>query len=166
MLAYNETNPAFKKFVAAITHPIKMRLFLFAKLPSAWFMGVRVKKMTADAAEVSVNMGWRSQNPFQSIYFAAQAAAAEMSTGLLAMAGIQGRGSISMLVSNIEGEFLKKATTKTVFTCNSGAKIYEAIQKAIDTGEGQTIRVETIGIQKTGEVVSKFYITWSFKAKK
>ena len=135
-------------------------------------MGVRVRSLTTDRSDVTVPYGWRSQNPFRSIYFAAQAAAAEMSTGVLAMLALQGKGEISMLVANLEAEFTKKANKKTTFTCTEGHLFFEAVERTLLTGEGQTVTVTSIGTQPNDQaggepiIVSKFRITWTFKAKK
>lgn len=144
---------------------LKMNLWLFYKLPAAWFMGVRVKKITAERGEVTLPYGWRSQNPFNSIYFAAQAAAAEFSTGALATLALEGRGKISMLVSRVEMDFTKKANSKVTFTCTQGAEVFEVVERAIQTKEPQTITMVSHGVQATGELVSTTRITWSFKAK-
>ena len=165
-LPYDSSNPHIKKFISSLLSPIKQRLFLFSKLPSAWFMGVKVKSIDEKACEVTLPFSWWSQNPFKSIYFAAQAAAAELSTGVIALMAIQGRGNVSMLVANMEAEFVKKATLFTTFRCESSQQIFEAVQKAIETGEGQTVVAESVGIQADGQIVSKFKFTWTFKAKK
>ena len=82
---------------------------MFLRLPAAWFMGLHVKRCDLVKCEVALPFRWRSQNPFKSTYFAAQCAAGEMSTGLLAMAHIEEAGKVSMLVPHIEAEFFKKA---------------------------------------------------------
>jgi hypothetical protein len=153
------------KTLGLFNNSLKMTTWLFWKLPAAWFMGVRLLKAQTDLAQATLPLGWRSQNPFQSIYFAAQCSAAELSTGVLATLAIQGRGKVSMLVSHIEADFMKKATSRTVFTCTQGEAIFKAVDKAIETGEAQVLVVESVGVQATGEIVSKMYITWSFKAK-
>ncbi len=139
---------------------------MFLKLPAAWFMGVRVKSCTTEVCEVKLPYGWRSQNPFRSTYFAAQCAAAEMSTGLMALAHIQGETPVSMLVTHIEAEFHKKADSTLVFTCKDGALLKEVIQKAIETREGQTFRATSVGTLPDGQIASKVYVLWSFKVKK
>lgn len=151
--------------LATINNPIKMGFFLFYKLPAAWFMGVRLKKADAERCEVTLPYHWRSQNPFKSIYFAAQAAAAELSTGALGIVAIEGRGKISMLVSHIEMDFTKKANSKTTFTCEQGAEVFEVVERAIQTKEPQTITMVSHGVQATGELVSITKVTWTFKAK-
>jgi len=140
---------------------------MFSKLPSAWLCGVRVRAIDESHATVSVPYKWLSQNPFRSIYFACQAMAAEMSTGLLAMGHLHRRNpQVSMLVTKIEGSFVKKATGRIYFTCNDGNAILQTIEKAIETGEGQSITATSNGVNKNGEAVSVFKIVWSFKAKK
>ncbi len=146
-------------------NPLKLWFWLLYKLPAAWFMGVRVKLVTPERSEISLPYGWRSQNPYNSIYFAAQAAAAEFSTGCLATLAIAGRGQISMLVSNINVDFTKKATSKTIFTCEDGSRVFETVEKTIATKAPQTLQMTSVGVQETGEVVSIMTITWTFKAK-
>lgn len=140
---------------------------MLMKLPSAWFCGVRVREIDAQHAVVSVPYKWLSQNPFNSIYFACQAMAAEMSTGLLAMGHIyQRKPAVSMLVTKIEASFTKKASERIYFTCTDGNAILQAIETAIATGEGQAVTATSIGRNKVGEVVSEFKVEWSFKARK
>ena len=79
-LPFDDSNPHIKKYLKQLSNPILQRLFLFAKLPSAFFMGIKVRSVTPSEAKVTVPYSWRSQNPFKSTYFAAQAAAAEMIT--------------------------------------------------------------------------------------
>lgn len=92
--------------------------------------------------------------------------AAEMSTGVLALAHIYKRQpAVSMLVSKVEGSFLKKATGITVFTCEDGLTIKQTIEDAIITGEGKIITAKSYGRNKEDEIVAEFAITWSFKVK-
>lgn len=166
---FDDSNPHIKKYIKQLSNPILQRLFLFARLPSASFMGIKVQSVSPSQAKVTVPYGWRSQNPFKSTYFAAQAAAAEMSTGVLAMLALQGRGKISMLVTKMEATYGKKAVSTATFTCQEGQKVIDAVQKAIETGEGQEVTMLTIGTQtdKSGQEVevSRFLFTWSFKVK-
>ena len=153
-------------FIKLVKHPIKFRLFLFSKLPAAFFSGVRVKEMDENKCMVSVPFKWLTQNPFRSTYFASLSMAAEMSTGALALAQIYKRNPpVSMLVVKVESEYFKKATGKTFFTCNDGQLFCNAVEESIATGEGRTIRAKSIGVNDKSEVVAEFFITWSFKAK-
>ena len=65
--------------------PLKLNFFLFFKLPSAFWSGVRVKSISKEQCIVTVKHRWFNQNPFKSLYFAVQAMAAELTTGALVM---------------------------------------------------------------------------------
>lgn len=150
-------------FLRRINTPFWLRLFLFWKLPAAWFMGIRVEACDGQQAVVRLPFHWRSQNPFRSTYFAAQCAAAELSTGLLAMAALQGRAPVSMLITNIEGEFIKKAASTLRFICTDGQAVEAAVQLAVETGQAQTLRMSSTGYLPDGTVAARATVTWSFK---
>ena len=144
----------------------KFNQFLFFKLPSAFWCGVRVKEIDNKQCLVSVKHRWINQNPFNSMYFAVQAMAAELSTGALVIAQIKNSGKkISMLVANNKSNFSKKATGKINFVCKDGALISEAIKKTIATGEGQTFWMKSIGTNEQGIQVSEMDFEWSVKLK-
>ncbi len=144
----------------------KLNKFLFFKLPSAFICGVRVKHIDDTKCVVTVKHRWINQNPFNSIYFAVQAMAAELSTGALVMNYIQISGkNISMLVANNKGNFTKKATGKITFVCNDGHVAEQAIQEAISTKEGQTFWMKSIGTNEKGEQVSEMDFEWSVRIK-
>ena len=96
--------------------PSKLNTFVFFKLPSAFWSGVRVKSITEEKCETTVKHRWFNQNPFNSMYFAVQAMAAEFTTGALVMLQVKKSGkSISMLVANNKSSFTKKATGRITF---------------------------------------------------
>lgn len=147
-------------------HPVKFRMFLFSKLPSAFFAGVRVRDIDEKKCVVTVPYKWFSQNPFRSTYFACLSMAAEMTTGSLAMMYVYKRKpAVSMLVVKLESEYFKKATGKTTFTCEDGEMIEKAIEESIATKETRIVRARSIGKNINDEVVAEFFITWSFKVK-
>ena len=145
-------------------NPFYFRMAMLAKLPSVIFWGIGVKTLNHEKCEVTLPFTWKTQNPFKSIYFAALAGAAELSTGLLCQLAIAGKGKFSMLVVDFRAEFHKKASTKTTFSCENGEELFALINqmKAEDTSQFTTI---SLGKNTTGEVVAKFYVTWSFKKK-
>jgi len=146
--------------------PGKFNSFLFFKLPSAWICGVRVRKIDNQRCETSVKHRWINKNPFNSMYFAVQAMAAELSTGAMVMGHIKESGrKISMLVAQNKAVFSKKATGKISFVCNNGQLVFEAISKTIETGEGQTFWMKSIGVSEDGAEVSVFDFEWTVKLK-
>ncbi|HEA19462.1 hypothetical protein LCGC14_0992030 [marine sediment metagenome] len=144
----------------------KFNTFTFFKLPAAWWTGVRVKSITEQQCVVTVKHGWRNQNPFNSMFWAVQGMAAELSTGAMVINQIKESGKkISMLVQNNNANFSKKATGKIRFTCEDGHLIKEAIDKTIATGEGQTFWMQSVGVNEDGVVVSTFNFEWTVRIK-
>ena len=144
----------------------KLNSFLMFKLPSAYLCGVRTRYIDDAKCIVTVKHKWINQNPFNSMFWAVQGMAAELSTGALVMAKIQQSGKrISMLVANNNATFTKKATGKITFTCIEGKVIDNAIKKTIETGEGQTFWMQAVGKNEEGVAVSTFNFEWTVKVK-
>lgn len=151
----------------AFLTPSKFNTFTFAKLPSAWLTGVRVKKISQESCTVSVKHRWINQNPFKSMFWAVQGMAAELATGALVIAHVAESGKkISMLVANNNASFTKKATGRINFVCNDGAAVKETIDQAVATGKGQTCWMKAIGTNEDGVQVSEFNFEWTVLVKK
>ncbi len=128
--------------------------------------GVRLKSIDAQRATTAVTFRWINQNPFNSMFWAVQGMAAELSTGALVMSYIKKRGEpVSMLVANNKATFSKKAIGKIIFTCTDGEAIRKAIDAAILSGEGKTCWMRAEGKDRAGDVVSVFHFEWTVKAK-
>jgi hypothetical protein len=146
--------------------PSKLNTFLMFKLPAAYFTGVRTKSLDDTTCVVTVKHRWINQNPFNSMFWAVQGMAAELTTGALVMKKIKESGKkISMLVANNNATFTKKATGRITFTCKEGHKIDDAITRAIETGEGQTVWLSANGVNTDGVEVSSFNFEWTLKVK-
>ena len=158
---------AASDFIRIVRHPVKFRLFLLRKLPAAFFSGVRIREMDEHHCVVTIPFKWLTQNPFRSTYFASLSMAAEMSTGALGLAHIyQRQPAVSMLVVKVEANYFKKAVGVTKFTCNDGMALKATIEKAIASGEAQSFTARSSGVNKEGETVAEFLVTWSFKSRK
>ena len=152
--------------VLAILTPSKFNFFLIYNLPSAYLCGVRVKHIDAECCRVHVRHKWINKNPFKSMFWAVQGMAAELSTGALIIMKIkQLNRNISMLVIKNEAQFTKKAKGQIIFSCSQGKEIDMLLQKAIETGIGQTITLTAEGRDASGDVVSVFHFLWSVKLK-
>lgn len=146
--------------------PSKINTFMLFKLPLAYFGGVRVVSIDKKTAIVKITHRWINQNPFKSMFWAAQGMAAELSTGVLVMKGIENSGKkVSMLVINQKGNFTKKATGKINFECHQGEQVANAIKESAETGEGRIIVMKSEGINQDGISVSNFEFEWSLKVK-
>ena len=146
--------------------PSKLNKFLMFKLPAAWLTGVRVRCTKDNKCVVIVKHRWINQNPFKSMFWAVQGMAAELTTGVLVMMAIKkSEKKISMLVLNNNSSFTKKATGKITFICNEGHLANEAVDEVINTGEGKTFWMQSIGVDESGDAVSTFNFEWTVKVK-
>ena len=164
MSPINYPFPPDEAYIKKSKNSFLFSAFLGYKLPLGFIAGLRLDDFSAEKCSVSLPYRWRTQNPFRSIYFAAQAMAAEMSTAALAMLAIESSNeNIAMLVTDLQASFTHKANDRTTFTCTQGIEIFDVIQQAIETGEGTECTMHTIGTMPDGTEVSRFSITWSFK---
>ena len=145
-------------------NPIIFWWAMLFKLPTAVFWRLKMVHLDGEKCLVSIPYFWRSQNPFKSIYFAALAGAAELSTGALCQLALVGKGAFSMLVVDFRAEFSKKANTKTTFSCEQGAEVFNLVE-SLNPGESKQITMLSYGKNTSGEEVARFFITWSFKRK-
>lgn len=144
----------------------KLNTFAMIKLPSAWICGVRVKEITNTYCVTTVRHRWMNQNPFNSMFWAVQGMAAELSTGAIVIGKIkQSDHKISMLVAQNKAVFTKKAKGRIFFECHQGDLVDHAIANAIATGEGQTFWMQSTGKDVHGDVVSVFDFEWTIKLK-
>ncbi len=155
-------------FKTNILHPFRFKLFTINQLPLAFVAGLKVVQLTDESSTVSITYNYWTKNPFRSMYFAAQAMAAELSTGVLVMDQVQAAKpkKISMLVYNMEADFTKKATGKILFTCNQGDELNTIMEKVTNSTEGQIITLTSTGRDEENEIVSTFRFTWTLKEKK
>ena len=144
----------------------KLNLYIFLQIPIAWIAGVRLHSLNEELCTTKVRFGWLNQNPFRSMFWAVQGMAAEFSTGFLCAEKIRKSGKkISMLVIKNEATFTKKAVGRITFSCSQGLELDEILEKAIATGEGQTLTMHSEGKDEKGDTVASFSFTWSFKLK-
>jgi hypothetical protein len=143
---------------------LPVALWMWKTLPLAAFAGLRVARLDTEACSVSLPGGWRTQNPFRSTYFAAQAMAAEMSTGAPALVLLaDAPASVAMLVVSLSVTYTKKLVGEGVFTFEDVAGMRSAIDRAAASGLPETFAARSRGRDRSGDAVAEFEITWSFK---
>lgn len=156
--------PAGEAMRRRVLRGLPLTLWMWRMLPLAAFAGLRITRLDEHACCVRLPGGWRSRNPFGSTYFAAQAMAAEMSTGApgLALREDSPR-SVSMLPVGLRASYLKRLSGPGTFTCAEVAAIAGAIARAAASDEPQPLVVRSTGRNAAGEVVAEFELDWSFK---
>ncbi len=146
-----------------LLRPWNFRLYLWARLPLAACAGLSLRRLDDTACTVAVPDGWRTRNPFRSMYFAAQSMAAEMSTGAPAMMLAEGASaSVSMLVREVRGVFTRRIQGEAEFTFEDLAGMRAAVERAVASGESESFVAHSVGSTRDG-AASEFEITWSFK---
>ena len=140
--------------------------FLFLKLPSAFFCGVRLRSLNAERAVVTVTLNFLNKNPFKSMFWAVQGMAAELATGAIILSEVRNSTiPISMLVTRNEAQFLKKAKGEITFTCTDVALVKNQFDTYLQSETGTRFWMQSVGVDEQGDVVSRFRFEWSIKAK-
>jgi hypothetical protein len=157
-------NERADKIRRQVLSPFGFKAFLVRQLPLAAFAGLRLRSLDEGGCTVILPGGWRTQNPFRSTYFVAQAMAAEMSTGAPAMVLVRGSDAkISMLVTEMTVRYSKKIAGESQFTFRDVSEMAAIVERAAKTGEPATFVARSVGRNHAGDVASEFDITWSFK---
>ena len=94
----------------------KQKLFFLLKLPMGFLAGLRIVKLQKKECEVQIKYNYLTKNPFKSMYFACQAMAAELSTGMLCFEAVK-EHYVALLVVGMEANYTKKAVGKISFKC-------------------------------------------------
>jgi hypothetical protein len=160
-MTFNEESEAMRR---RMLNAWAFRFHLWVSLPLAACAGLRLRSLDSSACTVFLPGGWRTSNPFRSTYFAAQAMAAEMSTGAPARALVAGApASVAMIVREIRAVFTKKIVGGSLFTFSDVAGMGAAILRAAAGGESETYVARSTGRTEDGTVAAEFEVTWSFK---
>ena len=146
--------------------PNKINRWMLFKLPAAWLSGVRLTLIDESKCEVKVRFKWINQNPYRSMFWAVQAMAAELTTGMLLTKSIQDSNSdISMLLVSNKSSFYKKAVGKITFVCDEGEIAKQLINSTIKNTTSKAW-FKAKGYDEAGDQVSEFDFEWSCKKRK
>lgn len=151
-----------------ITHifksPWKLKLFFLRHLPMAFLAGLKVSTFDEKQAVVTLPYKYLTKNPFRSVYFACQAMAAELSTAIICLQALENfEADLSMLVIKLEANFTKKAAGTVRFSCRNRHDLDQIFRESISEQKPVSLNFKSIGMDKGGDTVAEFTITWSFK---
>ncbi len=152
------------KFRGDFLSPFKQRLYYFKSLPMALFSGVRLVHLDEEQSITEAPFRWSNKNPFNSMYFAVQSMAAELSTAapvLMALKGME--TNVAMIIVDLQAEFVKKAQSTITFSCLDYDKICSAVNQLKQPDDTAAVTVKTVGRDVNNNEVATFYFTWSFK---
>lgn len=150
-----------------LLNPWLFRAYLVRRIPLAAFAGLRLRRLDETGCEVWLPGGWRARNPFASTYFAAQAMAAEMSTGApAAILVASAPASVAFILRGIEAVFTKRIVGASTFTFEDVAGLRAAVDRAAAVAEEQAYTGHSTGRTAEGQVAAEFDVTWSFKRRR
>lgn len=132
------------------------------------YTGAKITEFTDDHVAIEIPFHRRNRNHLNSMYFGTLCVGADLAGGFLAMKLIREmtNGKGSLVFKDFKADFVKRAEGATVFVCQDGQKIRQALQEAQQTGERVSIPVEvlaTVPKKNPEEVVAKFVLTLSVK---
>ena len=155
-------NDLFKEY-KKIRSPARFLVWSLWKFPSSRFAGLRIDRLDNDACIVSIPGGWRSQNPFKSMYWAVQGMGAELATAGVPLAIVRSiPENVRTLVAGQQSKFIKKAKGRISFTCEDGHLAMEAIERSMKNGKSVNVDISATGHDASGDVVSEWIFNWNF----
>ena len=86
MIRCQSTTPNFLKRVQDSKRKNQVQTFTAMTMPGAWFAGLRMDEIDDKICTTSLPGGWRTQNPFKTMYWAVQGMGAELATGAVPFA--------------------------------------------------------------------------------
>ncbi|MBC7883958.1 MAG: DUF4442 domain-containing protein [Saprospiraceae bacterium] len=153
------------RYAKRALNPFLFKTGMLYKLPSVVFWGIKIVSLDEHSCSVNIPYSWRTKNPFKSIYFAALAGAAELSTGALCQLMLAGKSPHAMLVVDFRAEYFKKADSAVIFTCNQGKELESALQSLVNPGDTTQFKMVSTGFNQENKLIVKITVTWSFKRK-
>lgn len=158
--------PEVSKFRRWCRNNALQKVFFLGSVPMLLLAGVKISHLDSRSGATTVPYRWLNRNPFNSMYFAVQSMAAELSTAVLCIPALKAAPvPVASLILDVQADFVKKATAMTTFTCEDGEAAIAAVEHAIQTGEPTTFKARAVGTMPDGTVVSRFVFTWSFRVR-
>ena len=144
----------------ALRGSVKFRLFSLVSMPAARFEGPRLDRIDDEACITSIPGGWRSQNPFKTMYWAAQGMGAELATGAAPFAMSRAMPEKRrMFVVGTEASFGKRAKGRIRFTCDGVSAARDALVQSRVGGESVECEPKSVGRDHSGALVSEVKLT-------
>ena len=152
------------KFRDDFLSPWRQRLYYLKSLPMGLLSGIKLIQLDETVSVSEVPMRWGNKNPFNSMYFAVQSMAAELSTAAPVLMAIKGSEvDVALIIVDLKAGFIKKAQSEITFSCVDFDKVTKAIAQLKCAGDTSMVTAKTTGRDVDDNEVANFYFTWSFK---
>ncbi len=148
----------------------KINLFLktyaLLKLPLLAFVNPKILELQGPRSVVRINLGYRTKNHLNVMYFGALAIGAELSIAIKAVQSIQASGhKIDFIFKDFKAEFLKRSDSHVHFVCEEADLVDQLIldaKKSSDRME-KTFSGYAFVPSRGADPVMKFQLTLSVK---
>ncbi|MDP6569840.1 MAG: DUF4442 domain-containing protein [Candidatus Marinimicrobia bacterium] len=146
----------------------QLKLFGLLKIPLIYFCKPKIIRIDDSGLEVRIKLTRRTRNHLNSMYFGVLSVGADVTGGFLAMIRIrESKSPVALIFKDFKADFLKRAEGDVHFACNDGNGITDLVNKAVQTGERQSMPVHITATvpSVSDEPVAKFILTLSLKLK-
>lgn len=147
---------------------IKRKLFLLGifKIPMIGFVRPRLLQIDDDEVKVMIRLKRRTRNHLNSMYFGALSVGADIASGIhVFYFSEQLKQKVSFAFKSIDGQFLQRAESDVVFSCNQGKRIREMILSSKESGERINELMDVIATNSSGEIIATFKMGVSIRVK-
>lgn len=147
---------------------MKWMLFLlgFAKIPIMGFVKPRLVTLNDQEASVKIRLRRRTKNHLNSMYFGALAVGADVAAGLHAFYFAEKMGKkVSFAFKGMNAQFLMRAESDILFVSEDGAKVSDAMNRSLASGERINEPINVLAKNTKNEVVATFEMIVSVKVK-
>jgi hypothetical protein len=157
---------------------VALRLIGLLRIPLLFVLRPRVLRLDDVGCDVVLPLTRMSRNHVGSMYFAALAAGADCTAGLLAVRASQGALTIPALLrpprvvpifKSLSASFHKLADGDVMFSCDDAAAVEAATRSTLASGERVTLPVQviaTVPSRHGDEPVAKFVLELSMKRRR
>lgn len=152
--------------MALFKKTLGVRLWTLFKVPMLFLTRPVVCVLDEKRTEVSIKLSYLTKNHFKSMYVGVLVAGADLASGLLAIEVAKNRQEkVLPLFKDLQASFYRRAMGRTVFVCEEGERILQAVDLAIKSGERQnlTVGVRAFCPEISDETVAEFKMTLSLK---
>lgn len=148
----------------------KLKIFGLLKIPLLFAVNPKVRTLNAQVCEVEIGLNYFTKNHLGSMYFGALAIGADAVVAIHALniaEKFKEKAKIVPVFKSLEADFLRRAETDVIFSCEEGAAIEAMVNEALKTGERVTgpIGVKAYSKSDSSEVFATFTLGLSLKAK-
>lgn len=143
-------------------------LFLlgFAKIPIMGFVKPKLVTLNDQEASVKIRLRRRTKNHLNSMYFGALAVGADVAAGLHAFYFAEKMGKkVSFAFKGMNAQFLMRAESDILFVSDEGAKVSDAMNRSLESGERINEPINVLAKNTKNEVVATFEMIVSVKVK-